>query len=571
MFLKHRKFLHWTSFAMAVLFLSMGLAWSGRIDIAVPSVTTTVTAPAFTEMEGLEETTAAAIWETNTTIVEEETETEAIMETTVVVNPTTAMTEEEAADGENIPTTTVVVTTFYSTEAAPPPSYAPSLLAVFLSRSLVALGILMGVAFVFLFPQKNPYLGPEAEGLLALLAIAYCAASRPYYFSGYMDIQWYLAMSAVLLICLRGIWSWIWNRFSLRWLLPHRVGFVLSKNMTRPQLYMLTHGLWIVLLSVLAAWFVFGDFGQRYLQTVDPESRPLLLLPLYLFLVLSVLSLVVSGRDARHLAEQVRALTEGRTVETSRSLYEREEAALASLQESHEEAVKTAVTSERFKVELISNVSHDLRTPLTSILGYGELLKKEELSDEGREQLNCLNQKAGYMKELVEELFELTKVSSGLMESKKESIDLIRLLEQTIGLADDQLTEAELTVRRHYPAEQLPIVTDGTRMHQVFANLLGNAIKYALKGTRIHLSVRDEGDSVVIRMSNIASYEMDFEPDEILQRFARGDKARSTQGSGLGLAIAQTYTESVGGHFRVEVDGDKFSAVTVLPKADRDL
>ena len=161
---------------------------------------------------------------------------------------------------------------------------------------------------------------------------------------------------------------------------------------------------------------------------------------------------------------------------------------------------------------------------------------------------------------------KLTKVSSGVVESKKEQIDLVRLMEQTIGLFDDQLVSAGLVVKRSYCADTIPAITDGARMHQVFANLLGNAIKYALAGTRIYLEVRETNSSYLIRMMNTASYEMDFKPDEIMQRFARGDKARSTKGSGLGLAIAQTYTESVGGSFRVSVDGDQFSAIVELPK-----
>ena len=166
------------------------------------------------------------------------------------------------------------------------------------------------------------------------------------------------------------------------------------------------------------------------------------------------------------------------------------------------------------------------------------------------------------MNDLVESLFELTKVSSGVVESKKEQIDLVRLMEQTIGLFDDQLVSAGLVVKRSYYADTIPAITDGARMHQVFANLLGNAIA----GTRIYLEVRETDESFLIRLVNTASYEMDFKPDEIMQRFARGDKARSTKGSGLGLAIAQTYTESVGGSFRIAVDGDQFSAIVELPK-----
>ena len=277
------------------------------------------------------------------------------------------------------------------------------------------------------------------------------------------------------------------------------------------------------------------------------------------------------GSDLTHFKQQLDNYQHGKPITVGEGAFSQTEAQLLQVQAQHEEAVRTAVTSERFKVELISNVSHDLRTPLTAILGYSELLQKEVLSADGQEQLQLLQQKAGYMSDLVESLFELTKVSSGVIESKKEEIDLIRLLEQTIGLFDDQLTHAGLFVRRNYASDSVMVVTDGARMHQVFANLLGNAIKYAMAGTRIYLEVKETENSFLVRMMNTSSYEMDFKPEEIMQRFARGDKARSTKGSGLGLAIAQTYTESVGGSFRVGVDGDQFSAIVELPKIERNL
>jgi len=129
-----------------------------------------------------------------------------------------------------------------------------------------------------------------------------------------------------------------------------------------------------------------------------------------------------------------------------------------------------------------------------------------------------------------------------------------------------ELDEAGLTVKRQYGADRIQLVTDGSRMHQVFANLLENAAKYALKGSRIYVWAEEEETGVRIRIVNTASYEMDFTAEEIVQRFARGDKARSTEGSGLGLAIAQTYTESGGGRFEVEIDGDQFGAVVRLPR-----
>lgn len=232
-----------------------------------------------------------------------------------------------------------------------------------------------------------------------------------------------------------------------------------------------------------------------------------------------------------------------------------------------EEAVEKARESERFRVDLIANVSHDLRTPLTSILGYGELLQKETLSEEGTAELARLNQKAGYMKELVDSIFELTKVSSGVLKCEKTEIDLIRLLEQTVGFLDDDLSARGLTVKRNYSRETLPILSDGTFLNRVFLNLLANAIKYALPGTRIYLNVTETAEIITVRMTNTASYEMDFDEKEIMERFVRGDQARSTKGSGLGLAIAKTYTEAVGGTFYVKIDGDQFNAVVELKES----
>lgn len=285
--------------------------------------------------------------------------------------------------------------------------------------------------------------------------------------------------------------------------------------------------------------------------------------------VLGLFSLIPLGcilRLAAHmdrLKNQIQKLAANEPAEGISGIFAEESLALASLQQEKDLAVETARQDERFKVELITNVSHDLRTPLTAILGYGELLTGEALSPEGEKRLSLLNRKAGYMRDLVEELFELTKVSSGVSQAQRRDLDLIRLLEQTVGMLEDRMEGLEL--RRFYPADRFPICTDGARMHRVFDNLLENAIKYALPGSRIYLDVKQEEDFAVIRFTNTASYDMDFRPEEIVRRFVRGDRARSTQGSGIGLAIAETYTESCGGTFHVEVDGDQFRAVVKLP------
>ncbi len=362
------------------------------------------------------------------------------------------------------------------------------------------------------------------------------------------------------LLALRELWGWVLEKCNPAWCLIFR----LAARCQSPQRSLLVFGLG---LTMSAAGLALG--------LVSPWLRQLgmvwCLAGFGIGLLLALLCLWRYGGDLQHSQQQLENFQQGRPITVGDGAFGGIEAKLLLVRDQQERAVQTAVTSERFKVELISNVSHDLRTPLTSILGYGELLRQEPLSPEGRERLDRLCRKAGYMNELVESLFELTKVSSGVVEAKQTEIDLIRLLEQTIGLFDDQLHSAGLVVRRHYEAPAMAVVTDGARMHQVFANLLANALKYALPGTRIHLEVGTTDRTCRVRMTNIASYEMDFRPEEIVQRFARGDKARTSRGSGLGLAIAQTYTESVGGTFRVAVDGDQFSAIVELPKTERDL
>ena len=419
---------------------------------------------------------------------------------------------------------------------------------------LLVIGILSALLFILIKPQTLPLLGPEGELLLLPPAVLCFLQVRLLEPLPAAALQFVLAV--LILYLLHGLWSWIFRRLPLPWSAVYRISARLSNR--RVGAGILFQSLWTAAAVLCAAVCLGLCASCPYFAFFCAAFAGITLL--------SALCLSKTVRGIDHLTQQIGRLYEGEKVTVGEGIFAEAETRLSELGKQRDEAIKTAVTSERFKVELISNVSHDLRTPLTAILGYGELLQKEVLSDQGREQLNRLNQKAGYMRELVESLFELTKVYSGAEASKVEALDLLRLLEQTVGLFDDQLTAAGLTVRRHYAQETLPVQTDGARLHQVFANLLGNAIKYALPGTRIHLRVTEANGRCTVRMTNIASYEMDFSPTEITQRFVRGDKARSTKGSGLGLAIAQTYTESVGGSFHVEIDGDQFAAIVTIPK-----
>lgn len=466
-------------------------------------------------------------------------------------SPTFPMTELTAGSvqGESPSEPTVQLSV---QQEAPRRSLSPYLRAA----ALIA-GMALGLVYLFI-RQKDPVTGPE----IALFAVLWLPNLLDAgLFSEYLQqllMRW--GVLAALLAAARELVWWCFGGFKLNWSISHRLG-LLASGTERKSGYPVVLALCCGVSSAAAVALILWNWTAGPWQMAQCA-------PFLLTVVLSVLCMLRLGRDLEHLTGQIQSLHEGQEILVSTGTFRQQEAQLGELRARMDEAVRTAVTGERFKVELISNVSHDLRTPLTAILGYGELLEGEVMTAQGRERLQQLNRKAGYMRQLVESLFELTKVSSGVEESRQEQIDLIRLLEQTIGLYDDQLNAAKLQVKRHYCAESLPIVTDGARMHQVFANLLGNAIKYALPGTRIHLEVT-EGEQVTVRMTNIASYEMDFAPEEILQRFTRGDKARSTEGSGIGLAIAQTYTESVGGSFRVAIDGDQFSAITQLPIIER--
>lgn len=451
-----------------------------------------------------------------------------------------------------IPTTSVEVDEYPTLPTVDPPRNIPQIYGFILV--FFALGC-AGIGF-FVFYPKAPFCG--LDGICLLLSVLSLIGHYGIVSTG-SDLYYIL----MLFLFIVGVWElcgWWKKKFLLSYCTVYRV----ASACRLPQRSLLFYVVWLIFsfgCMVLCLAVNPHNFTTCCVHSVN--NIPVLYLGLR--------CLWRYGKDLSHFQTQLDNYQNGLPICVGEGAFAQTESQLLKVQAQHEEAVRTAITGERFKVELISNVSHDLRTPLTSILGYSELLQKETLSSEGKEQLRRLHQKAGYMNDLVDSLFELTKVSSGVVESKKEQIDLVRLLEQTIGLFDDQLVSAGLMVKRSYYAEVIPIITDGARMHQVFSNLLGNAIKYALAGTRIYLEVKETDNSYFVRMMNTASYEMDFKPDEIIERFARGDKARSTKGSGLGLAIAQTYTESVGGSFRVSVDGDQFSAIVGLPKTERNL
>ncbi len=232
---------------------------------------------------------------------------------------------------------------------------------------------------------------------------------------------------------------------------------------------------------------------------------------------------------------------------------------LNSIQEGMTMAVAEKMKSERMKIELITNVSHDLKTPLTSIISYVDLLSKEEgLPEQVKDYVRILAQKSERLKNLIQDLFDLSKASSDNIALDMEQIDLTRLLNQTLADMEEQINASGLAFRTNIPDEPVHVLGDGQKLYRVWENLITNTLKYSLTGSRVFIDLIVNEKGAVATIKNIANYEMNFTADEILQRFVRGDESRTTEGSGLGLAIARSFTQISGGRFQIVIDGDLF-------------
>lgn len=252
---------------------------------------------------------------------------------------------------------------------------------------------------------------------------------------------------------------------------------------------------------------------------------------------------------------------------------------LAEAMEIQRQSLEKAAKSEQLKVDLISNVSHDLKTPLTSMVGYIELLKKEELNPVATDYVEVMADKAQKLKTMIESLFSLAKASSGNIELKQEEIDMNMLIAQLFADMDDRMKASGLRYVSLLTDADTSLISDNLYLYRICQNLLENTIKYSAKGTRVFVRTdvrRGEGlpaadtpadsDLVCLEITNTASYYMDFTKDDIVERFARGDEARTTEGNGLGLAIVSTYASALGGTFDIDIDCDQFKAKLVLPR-----
>nr|WP_304968721.1 sensor histidine kinase [uncultured Dubosiella sp.] len=239
---------------------------------------------------------------------------------------------------------------------------------------------------------------------------------------------------------------------------------------------------------------------------------------------------------------------------------------LLQVKSGFEIALKKGIQSQNMKTELISNVSHDLKTPLTGIKTYVELLETTDDPQKHKEYGQKIEGYTNRLDQLVVDLFDVSKANSGNIQLERQPVDLVELIGQVQAEHLDEWEKKDLQVVYKHPDHPVTLLLDPNKSMRVFENLIGNISKYAMDNTRVFIDVKEEADTVTITYRNISSQPLDFDPDEIVERFVRGDKSRHEIGSGLGLAIVKSFTEIQNGEFKIDIDGDLFKAIVTFKK-----
>ena len=241
---------------------------------------------------------------------------------------------------------------------------------------------------------------------------------------------------------------------------------------------------------------------------------------------------------------------------------------LAKVQSGFAKAVAEEAKSQNMKTELITNVSHDLKTPLTAIITYVDLLRNEDITaEERREYVDTLDKKSQRLKVLIEDLFEVSKASSNNITLYCTDVDLVNLLKQVCLENEDKIIDSTLDFRWKLPEKKCVACLDPNRTYRIIDNLVQNILKYSMPHSRVYIDMEETDSEYVLHFKNMSATEMNFDAAEITERFVRGDLSRNTEGSGLGLAIAQSFTEMQNGKFEVQIDGDLFKVILAFDKS----
>ena len=374
------------------------------------------------------------------------------------------------------------------------------------------------------------------------------------------------------------IMMWAISAFLIYWLLQfvHNIVYALCGGNVRERLFSVKFGQMLAqalqlpqyTFFTLFSWFAFFLAGIGFLIVMQYNFNSSILI-IYIFLWLVVM-LPIMYKGLKHLAAMKQVMDQTNeallghknTALTGSSPLAKHSQRIQQLKMGVDESMAEKQNSERMKTELITNVSHDLRTPLTAMMTYTDLLKNPALTaEEHAKYIEVLDAKTQKLKGLIDDLFDVTKMASGQVELHKQTIDYVQLLQQLVGEHEELATAHQLTIRTQFDTESYSLTVDAAKWARMIDNLIGNAIKYSAPNTRVHVQLK-EGTFTI---KNVSAYELTENVDELVDRFKRGDASRHTEGSGLGLAIAQSIANLHGTHLVIQVDGDLFKVTVKLP------
>lgn len=289
-----------------------------------------------------------------------------------------------------------------------------------------------------------------------------------------------------------------------------------------------------------------------------PESRMIPIILLGIFIYVIIFKNIKQVARINREASEIVGGNYKKKIEKTGGLYDGIVDNFNNIGSNLDLAIEDAVKSERLKTELITNVSHDLKTPLTSIINYSDLLSKDDnTKDEVKEYSKIINEKSNKLRVLIEDLFEVSKATSNNIELDRQELDFNSLVQQSIGEWEDKISEKNIEIISNLPEEKVMLKIDGQKFSRVLDNLFSNISKYALENSRVYVDLLEE-DGVKLTIKNISKYPLNISAEELMERFTRGEKSRTTSGSGLGLSIASSFVRAHGASFDIDIDGDLF-------------
>ncbi|MEO4053863.1 HAMP domain-containing sensor histidine kinase [Solibacillus sp. CAU 1738] len=440
--------------------------------------------------------------------------------------------------------------------------------------------------FENLFPQARPYfnklpidivLGVWLFAFMLLIAMLNGLGSTIYSFAYFrfdhynlfnlLELAVLFVLTAVLLAAL--ITSTVWMLSDIRDIEKWKKSVSLRIGEAVEEVF-LNRSIGVQTLAMLIVFFLAGVGFTGVL--IAPELL-LVYIPLFIFVLMPTLYVFLRRMGyLNRVMKQTKDMAEGRltsdVVVKGKSPIADHAKNLNELREGVRKSMSEQAKSERLKTELITNVSHDLRTPLTSIITYTDLLKNPDLEEEERlKYIDILDKKSARLKTLIEDLFDVSKMASGNVELMKQRVDLAQLLQQAVGEHGEDFAAQNLDLRVNIENQPIFAYVDGQKWWRVIDNIIVNARKYSLPNTRVYVTLKQTGTEAEFTVKNIAKYELTENVDELTERFKRADTSRHTDGSGLGLAIAQSIVDLHGARMKIEVDGDLFKVVVTVQAA----